>query len=346
MTKHIWNIINKKESIWVRWINRYKLQGNNFWDIRAESGASWSWSNILKNRETIRHHCWSTIGDGTQTSVWFDMWHPLSPLGEIVTKREIHRAGLDLETKVADIIKEGRWKWPVEWRERFACLYDFEPPRLWVDKQDATEWKANNGQLVVFSTSQAFVDICGASPEMSWHKMIWFTQNIPRHAFILWLAVKERLLTQDRLWRWERNTDNLKCAFCDSQRDSHAHLFFECEFPNRIWSEVKKIADLGRPPAVWSECVHYLGALPTNPSIKSIIWRLLLGATVYFIWQEKNLRLFQNGKRKWEEVFELIKEEVKLRLWGLKIRDTKGSIEASKIWGFEVIRKPATTIQQ
>ncbi|GKC11865.1 putative RNA-directed DNA polymerase, eukaryota, reverse transcriptase zinc-binding domain protein [Tanacetum coccineum] len=32
MTTHIWNIVSSKDSLWVRWIHTYKLQGRSFWD--------------------------------------------------------------------------------------------------------------------------------------------------------------------------------------------------------------------------------------------------------------------------------------------------------------------------
>nr|GEW34657.1 ribonuclease H-like domain-containing protein [Tanacetum cinerariifolium] len=52
---------------------------------------------------------------------------------------------------------------------------------------------------------------------------------IPRHAFILWFACKKRLLTQDRMDRWN-DRGELNCAFCKNQKDSHSHLFFECDY--------------------------------------------------------------------------------------------------------------------
>ncbi|PWA78109.1 hypothetical protein CTI12_AA217300 [Artemisia annua] len=35
-----------------------------------------------------------------------------------------------------------------------------------------------------------------------WHKLMWFSQNIPKHAFILWLAVQKKLPTQDNIRKW------------------------------------------------------------------------------------------------------------------------------------------------
>ncbi|GKA65243.1 hypothetical protein Tco_0764950 [Tanacetum coccineum] len=39
MSKHIWNIITQKESLWVRWINTYRLKGRSFWDVPDKSNS-------------------------------------------------------------------------------------------------------------------------------------------------------------------------------------------------------------------------------------------------------------------------------------------------------------------
>ena len=41
MTKNLWNIIMRKDSLWVRWVYSYKLQGWNFWNVPPRSGMAW-----------------------------------------------------------------------------------------------------------------------------------------------------------------------------------------------------------------------------------------------------------------------------------------------------------------
>ncbi|GJT44410.1 reverse transcriptase domain-containing protein [Tanacetum coccineum] len=64
--------------------------------------------------------------------------------------------------------------------------------------------------------------------------MVWFSHCVPRHAFLLWLVMRNSLKTQDRLKQWDVsiNTDLnlLRCSFCDLQADSREHLFFECSY--------------------------------------------------------------------------------------------------------------------
>ena len=67
-----------------------------------------------------------------------------------------------------------------------------------------------------------------------WHLFCgWFSQCYPRYAFILWMAIRGRLQTQDRIARWNPNA-NMNCPLCSRVSDSHSHLFFECEFSSKI----------------------------------------------------------------------------------------------------------------
>ncbi|PWA34871.1 reverse transcriptase zinc-binding domain-containing protein [Artemisia annua] len=60
------------------------------------------------------------------------------------------------------------------------------------------------GDEMKFSTNQAWKDIRGDDVHVPWEKLIWFTNCIPRHTFITWLAIKNKLMTQDKLIKWTR----------------------------------------------------------------------------------------------------------------------------------------------
>ena len=37
---------------------------------------------------------------------------------------------------------------------------------------------------------------------VEWHDIVWFKNAVPRHSFLLWMAVQQKLTTQDRLDRF------------------------------------------------------------------------------------------------------------------------------------------------
>jgi hypothetical protein len=46
-----------------------------------------------------------------------------------------------------------------------------------------------------------------------WYKLVWFSLAIPKQAFILWLAMRDRLPTWERLLKWGYQ-GNVQCRFC------------------------------------------------------------------------------------------------------------------------------------
>ncbi|KAJ6907746.1 hypothetical protein NC651_018243 [Populus alba x Populus x berolinensis] len=81
LLKHIWNLCNDSDgSIWSTWIRSNLLRGRNFWTIKAPESCSWAWGKILKLRSLAWPKMKHIIGDGMTTSLWFDNWHPHSPL--------------------------------------------------------------------------------------------------------------------------------------------------------------------------------------------------------------------------------------------------------------------------
>ncbi|PWA58458.1 hypothetical protein CTI12_AA400660 [Artemisia annua] len=70
--------------------------------------------------------------------------------------------------------------------------------------------------------------------------IVWYNHCIPRHAFILWLAILGRLSTQDRLAKWYPGRMD-KCALCEDCLDSHEHMCFKCPYDRKIWKEIKEL---------------------------------------------------------------------------------------------------------
>ncbi|CAN1177469.1 LINE-1 reverse transcriptase homolog [Linum perenne] len=53
--RHIWAILSQAGSLWIAWLNAYRLKGRSFWLVRSTSG-SWHWKRLLKLREVIRSY--------------------------------------------------------------------------------------------------------------------------------------------------------------------------------------------------------------------------------------------------------------------------------------------------
>lgn len=69
-----------------------------------------------------------------------------------------------------------------------------------------------------------------------------------------------------------------------------------------------------------------------NNSIWSVIQHLVFGVVVYFLWQERNVRIFQNDFRTDETVSKTIVDTVRHKLFGLKIKRSSEVEKAAAIW--------------
>ncbi|GJZ12614.1 leucine-rich repeat-containing protein [Tanacetum coccineum] len=127
-------------------------------------------------------HIVTRIGNGKDTSVWFDNWSFLGPLCKFISNMDIFEAGLSLSCKVDDVVCNGEWNWPCCWKTKFEFL-------VWSD-------------------------LSIPMPTVPWFKIVWFSQNIPRFAFILWLAINKKLNTQDKfsLKVWKFFKDMMMCG--------------------------------------------------------------------------------------------------------------------------------------
>ena len=44
MIKHLWNVISKKDSLWVKWVHVYRIKNRNIWHNVSCINDSWSWN--------------------------------------------------------------------------------------------------------------------------------------------------------------------------------------------------------------------------------------------------------------------------------------------------------------
>ncbi|PWA50316.1 reverse transcriptase zinc-binding domain-containing protein [Artemisia annua] len=127
----------------------------------------------------------------------------------------------------------------------------------------------------------------------------------------------------------------MSCPLCNSCKDSHTHLFFACAYLRRLWERLKEVAKLDDVSYVWGEVISGIVNKSASNRIWSIIQRLVFGAVVYFIWQERNFRVVQLSSRVVKGLFYVIFDTVRLRLMGLKIIKVSPNVrEAALIWNF------------
>ncbi|GJT13940.1 RNA-directed DNA polymerase, eukaryota, reverse transcriptase zinc-binding domain protein [Tanacetum coccineum] len=149
------------------------------------------------------------IGNGRDCNIWFDKWHPRGPLSRLINHRILECADMSLKLSVNDMIEGNEWVWPIEWDDRFKEVTNVPVPILRPDVEDKTVWIDKRGKEKRFSVREVWKAIRIDCPKVIWYRHVWFSQCIPRHAFILWVAIKGKLKTLDRISRWV-NTQSME----------------------------------------------------------------------------------------------------------------------------------------
>lgn len=113
--------------------------------------------------------------------------------------------------------------------------------------------------------------------------------------------MRGKLLTQDRILRWDvarrKNMNMMRCILCYEDYDSHNHLFFDCKFFSQVWFKIIIKAGMENIAPAWLDVVSWLCDHAHSNSVVHYVSRLLIAASTYFIWQERNLRLFNHQAR-------------------------------------------------
>ncbi|GJY44437.1 reverse transcriptase zinc-binding domain-containing protein [Tanacetum coccineum] len=208
------------------------------------------------------------------------------------------------------------------WKRKatFPVLQQIQVPNLHDNVSDEAVWVTRTGKETKFVTKSVWKDMCSNEPKVIWNSVVWFSQCVLKHSFVLWIAVQSRLMTQDKVLVWKPN-EIMKCAFCSQCPDSIEHLFFTCAYSKSIWDDMQMLLNR-RLSHNWNNMIDESTRMATNNNIWSIMRRLVIGAVVYYIWQERNERLFKKQKRDVKILVQLVTETIKIRMMSFRVKES------------------------
>ncbi|XP_074293211.1 uncharacterized protein LOC141620172 [Silene latifolia] len=118
---------------------------------------------------------------------------------------------------------------------------------------------------------------------------------IPAHQVIAMIAIQKKLATIDPISGRGLIIIN-HCCLCEEQSESHKHLFFHCQFSRIVWQYLLEWMKLsGRSFDYWTE-LCWLNRRSRKKHWKCS-WAKCCIAAVYYIWQERNYRIFSGRRR-------------------------------------------------
>lgn len=134
--------------------------------------------------------------------------------------------GSAILAKVSSVILNGNWHGPRPRNTLIQRIQNAIPSTLLpqIDIEDVIVWTISpTGQYSIQHTWEA---VRSKGEKVQWAPLVWFPNNVPKWAFILWLACQKRLSTKDRLRKWGMTVDP-HCMLCACSDESIQHLFFD-----------------------------------------------------------------------------------------------------------------------
>ncbi|XP_059306304.1 uncharacterized protein LOC132057708 [Lycium ferocissimum] len=139
---------------------------------------------------------------------------------------------------------------------------------------------AHGGRYSIKKTSITFEQHY-ARPE--WKNLLLSLGTLPRHNFILWLVVQNKLTTIDRLAKWNIQVLTDCVLLKSSTMETMQHLFFDCHYSKFIWKTLLSWVGITRQIGSWAEKVKWLSHQVHNNRPRSSILGFLIAASVYHI---------------------------------------------------------------
>ncbi|KAL2246377.1 UNVERIFIED_CONTAM: hypothetical protein Sindi_2905900 [Sesamum indicum] len=305
MAKKLCDIIRcDRTSIWVTWLYQGRLRDTSIWTIR-EHGGSWGWRKLLRLRIFLRSMVDYKIGDGRRFYLWQDPWHHLGPLRDTFP-RGPRLLRLEESTKLCTVISGGEWQWsPIT---DFECLEITHTLPTIYGGEDHIIWRFDHG-IPTTQTLYRLFDPPGT--KVDWYSLLSGSLKIPRHLFILWLAILGKLATTDKPWLAHLGPCNL-CN--EGATETHDHLFFQCRFIRQCITEIRKIVRFSWPNRDWMTDILWPSRRWRGQHIINMSYRALLASCVYHIWKERNLRRFEQTERTPSTMAVVIIEDIKQRI--------------------------------
>ncbi|XP_056857302.1 uncharacterized protein LOC130506635 [Raphanus sativus] len=327
----VWILFFAENSVWSSWFRDEILDGNleMFWVINTRQKHSWLVNTLLDLREIIYPWIRKQIHNGETTYFWTSNWSPYGKLSVYLNASVSMRFPVCSTATLAELWDNGGWILPNARSDRQLEVITYLSTRSLNDYKDEIEWWPGNQRQMSYKTGALYDLLRPPAPAVAWHKEVWFSGGIPKHMFLVWLMVRNRCPTRDRILSWGLLTDS-RCLLCNAADESIAHCFFDCNFAWEIWKPIATKCNF-TSLRQWSVLLAQLKGHPSNRVQKTLLL-LCWQATLYTLWTERNNRLHNSRFTSSQGLIAQIKLTVKNRISSLRIERPKFSSALLQLW--------------
>lgn len=308
--KVLWKL-SQGESFFAKWCkSKYLSVWNNM-----PQRYSPLWKGIKEIAHRFQHKISYSIGDGRSFSLFHDPWCNGSSLFSIMGNKGSQLLGIPENANLSLLITNGSWNLPSSFTSTYSTCSNFILSSPITGGRDQILWCNHK-----HPTKHNFIEaIFESYPNVGWSKDVWFKGNAINFTLYCWMAFLEGLKTSDILAKRGLGSPT-DCCFCLSHSESHTHLFFECTYSMNL---IRTLLPNGN--FLLMQCSLKQIYSSVDYKDHKIIIRLqllIISAAVYFLWRERNNRLFFHSASSVEDLNSMIRMRIAAKLKRWKFKDS------------------------
>jgi len=319
----------------------WALQVRWLWLRKTDSGKPWLSLDIPIHANVLalfQVGMQTSIGNGTSTKFWKDKWingssvRDIAPLVVAAVPTRIRNMSL-----VAEAMVDNRWAQDIQGGLSMIGIYElFQLSNILSEfvltqEEDVHTWRFEaSGQYTAKSAYLAFFN--GAINFEPWRR-IWKSWAPAKCKIFLWLAVRNRCWTADRLER--RNLPHPDhCLLCDQEPENIQHILTTCVFAREFWFRILAKFD-------WQVCTPLRDELSFSEWWRTSVKKIqkdkrkgfntlvILGA--WLLWKHRNACVFEGDRPNLNRLLQAFKDEH--HLWCLAGARSLSSLSAGQVFG-------------
>ncbi|GJW07612.1 hypothetical protein Tco_1570035 [Tanacetum coccineum] len=120
---------------------------------------------------------------------------------------------------------------------------------------------------------------------------------------------------------------------CSNDEDTYVEQI--CSL--KVWNKLRSLAGLTNANPSMDSIIQLILPFAGRKSSRSVISKLVLAAAAYFLWQERNNRLFRKEKRSIDQVVDCIINSVRLKLVSCRWKSSRAALDIIKVWKLDSI---------
>lgn len=239
LAKLSWRILTNPSSLFARVLQGKYCKDHHFLKVPLSSSTSHGWRGIVIGRDLLVKQLGKAIGDGQSTSLWNEPWlslnQPTQPTGPPTL--------LNKDLTVSSLLSNSGGDWNKKKIEEIlphhaSTILSIRPSRR--GAQDSFIWLPTKSGAYSVKTGYHISMKAKEDPEfqpnaqINWNSDIWSGKFSPKMKVFVWKNVQKALPLGENLLS-RGLFDNACCIHC-GELESAEHLFFQCEFAQKVWS--------------------------------------------------------------------------------------------------------------